>query len=237
MPTRIVSVLLLLVAALASGCAYSPQTVTIEPKVKPSGQSTGQNRQVALTVGDERANKVLGTRGGIYEKTAVITIGNDMPEAIARATRGYLAAQGFVVGVADAPNRLHIAVDTLNYDREAVAAGEKISVYALLRAELRQGNETYRGRYETRNEHRTAGKASQRRNEDLVNELISDTLQRVFADAELMRRLHGGAPGAPSAGPDGSAQPVQAVPMAPPADAPQDSRTLKWEAIDDDERR
>ena len=232
---RFSTVLLLLVTVAGAGCAYSPQTVTVEPKVKPSGQTTGQSRQIELTDADERATKVLGTRGGIYDKTAVITIGNDMPEAIARATRGYLAAQGFVVGVPSAPIRLHIAVDTLNYDREAVAAGEKISVYALLRAEVRHGNETYRGRYETRNENRTAGKASQRRNEELVNELISDTLQRVFADQELMRRLHGGAPSPAPAAPAGS--PAASQPLPPPAEAPQDSRTLKWEPIEDDERR
>jgi uncharacterized lipoprotein len=222
--TKTAALLLVLLGLVLGGCAYSPQTVTVNPALKPSGQSTGGNRPVTLTVADERANKVLGTRGGIYDKTSTITIGNDMPDAIARAARGYLAAQGFIVGVPDAPSSLHIAVDTLSYDRESVAAGEKIGVYAVMRAELRQGRETYRGRYETRNEHRTAGKASPRRNEELVNELISDTLARVFADAELMRRLHEGA-AAPAAG--------EAVPGYMPGalEPEQDSRGLTWEPI------
>ena len=77
------SLLIVLIAFLA-GCAYSPQQITVNPVINTETESYGAGRGLTVSVEDARSNKELGSRGGAYKDTSLITIDNSLEEAITR---------------------------------------------------------------------------------------------------------------------------------------------------------
>lgn len=180
------SVLFGLLAVLVAGCAYSPQQITVRPVLSDDGAAYGLGRPVDVRAEDARKDKVLGTRGGIYEKTSTISLANDLAEAIARSARSQLAAKGFQVNSRD-PDQvvLRIVVDELVYDTAGEGVGHNVELRAVLRAEASRGGETFSGRYQSRHQQRFAYAPNAERNEQLVNDLLAQTLERMFADEKL----------------------------------------------------
>ena len=100
--------LLLITLSLLVACAYSPQQITINPSVDTSAEDYGLGRSVQIVVEDHRAVKELGSRGGVYKDTSLITIGNSITEAIAGAAEARLAIQGFNTNSIDYFNILFV---------------------------------------------------------------------------------------------------------------------------------
>ncbi|MFA7553959.1 MAG: YajG family lipoprotein [Spongiibacteraceae bacterium] len=182
MKNIILSMSLLLLVA----CAYSPQQITISPKVDTSVESFGNGRVVTVAAEDGRANKALGTRGGIYKETSVITIANDIALAVARAAEARLAVEGFNVHSDDADvAHLKIIIDKLTYDTPDQSVGKKVLLSASLKVVGTAGGETFTGQYTSNSERQTVITPSMARNEEMINTLLSDTLARMFADPKL----------------------------------------------------
>ncbi len=175
----------IIVVALVSACAYSPQQITINPVVDTAAESYGNGRTVAVSVKDERENKVLGTRGGIYKETSTITLANSLTDAIARATQARLAVQGFNVNSAEPAADMTIFIEQLTYDTPADSVGKKVALDAVARVEIKAGNETFTGRYKTNSERQTVVTPSMAKNEEMINALLSDTLTRLFSDPKV----------------------------------------------------
>lgn len=178
----ILSVGLLFLAA----CAYSPQQITISPKVDTSAESYGNGRVITVSAEDGRANKALGTRGGIYKDTSVITIANDIALAVARATEARLAIEGFNVhsDYADVPH-LRITIDKLTYDTPEQSFGKKVVLSAGIKVVGTSGGETFTGQYTSNSERQTVVTPTMANNQEMINTLLSDTLERMFADPKL----------------------------------------------------
>ncbi len=87
--------LYLSLSVLVAGCAVSPQTITIAPQTNLSGPFYGQGRTLTIEVEDRRASSVLGSRGGVYESSSVITIANDINAALRLAAQSSAAQLGF----------------------------------------------------------------------------------------------------------------------------------------------
>ena len=176
---------------LLAGCAYSPQQITINPVVDTSGERYGDGRPVTVTVDDRRENKVLGSRGGLYKDTSIITISNDINAALVKAAQAILATQGFNVNPLpeQQPAQLTIVIEELSYDIPKQGLGNKIELKALLLAEVNYQGERYSGRYETKRQRQDVVAPSSVRNEKMINTLLSDTLARLFADAKLQAFL------------------------------------------------
>lgn len=177
---------LLMLAALIAACAQSPQRLNVNPTLTLPGDTNGNGRAIIVSASDQRANKVLGSLGGVYKSTANVTIGNDIEQALTRAANGLLAAQGYVVNSPD-PSALHlnIVVENLVYQAAEQPVGSDVKMTAVLRADVSKGGENFSGRYQSESQHRGVARPDPDDNEKWLNELLADTLQRMFTDNRL----------------------------------------------------
>lgn len=175
------------VAVWLAACAYSPQQLNVQPVLTiGSGESFGNGRPIAVSASDQRGNKVLGNLGGVYANSSTITISNDLESALSRAANGLLATQGFVVNSADpSAVQLTIIVENITYTTPDEGVGTTVKLHSALRAEGVKGGETFSGRYESDAERRMVSKPDAKENEKLVSDLLSNTLRRMFEDAQL----------------------------------------------------
>lgn len=173
-------------SVLLSACAYSPQQINISPVIDLVSESYGAGRPVNISVEDARENKTLGSRGGIYEETSLITLKNSLTEAIASVTRAKLATQGFNVNSNDPDAAaVKIKIEKLSYDLPKDSIGKKVMLESILSVEASLGGENYTGRYKTNSERQTVITPTMGRNEEMINTLLSDTLVRLFSDPKL----------------------------------------------------
>lgn len=176
----------IVVVLLMLGCAYSPQQITINPVINAAAENYGNGRVVNVSVEDGRKVKVLGSRGGVYKETSVITIANSMTDAIASAARAKLAVQGFNTNSASTDGaNLKIIVDQLSYDVPDQSVGKKVKLSAVLKLEVSAGGESYTGQYKSNSERQTVVTPRMVQNEEMINTLLSDTLARLFSDPKL----------------------------------------------------
>jgi uncharacterized lipoprotein len=171
---------------LLSACAHSPQQLMIQPEVEIVGERYAQGQAVTVEVIDQRENKVLGNLGGAYPESSVITLADGMESAMVRAVEAHLAAQGFNTQVQQENGALFkLYVESLSYDLPQWWVGKTVKLQAVLKVEVKFGNETYTGRYQTQAEHLLPVTPSQNKNEKLVNAVLTQTLSRVFSDQKL----------------------------------------------------
>lgn len=181
---------LLAAVALLTACAQSPQRINVAPTLTMSGEMTGNGRAILVSAADQRASKVLGSLGGVYGSTATLTIANNLELALTQAANGLLAAQGYVVNSPD-PGAAHLTIvaEKITYEKLEQSVGNAMKFVATLRADVTKGGETFSGRYTSEKEQRSVGRPDAEDNEQYVNELLSTTLQRMFADNRLREFL------------------------------------------------
>ncbi|NIR29088.1 MAG: hypothetical protein GWN84_07185 [Gammaproteobacteria bacterium] len=194
MRKRIWSLSVLAATALAA-CALSPQVVSVRPALETAEHRTiGEGTRLALNVVDARPSSVIGQRGGVYEKTASIRTEGDVAPAVRRELVRALEAVGFSIPEAGGPAdaALTVEVASIVYTARGGTFVRGVDTSATVRAEARRGSRTFTGRYrgtQTKNV-MTAPGADE--NEALINAAVSNVLQRLVADAELLGFLAGG---------------------------------------------
>lgn len=184
--------LLLVAVALLAACAQSPQRINVAPTLTMTGSDmTGNGRAIIVSASDQRPSKVLGSLGGVYGDTATLTIGNNLEQALTQAANGMLAAQGYVVNSPDpSAVQLNIVVERISYEKvNQQPVGNIVKLSAVLRADVTRQGETYTGRYTTESEHPNLARPDPEDNEKYVNDLLADTLKRMFGDNRLREFL------------------------------------------------
>ncbi|MFT5691137.1 MAG: putative lipoprotein [Oceanicoccus sp.] len=179
-------IILIVLSLTLMSCAYSPQQLSINPVVGGYNERYGNNRPVTIVVEDQRQNKDVGTRGGVYENTSVISLVNNLDSAVAVAAIAKLAAEGFMVNSLQKDTAvLKIIIDRLDYDIPKDLVAKKVNLEALLRVEASYAGETYHGQYKTQETKQTVITPTMKQNEKMINGLLSTTLQRLFSDPKL----------------------------------------------------
>jgi len=183
---------LIVAAILLAACAQSPQRINVQPTLSiGGGDIVGNGRAIVVSASDQRPSKVLGSLGGVYGDTSTLTIGNDVEQALTRAANGLLASQGYVVNSPDpSALQLNIVLENLTYQTPEQTVGKTVKLNATLRADVSKGGETFSGRYSSEAEHRMVARPDPEDNEKYVNDLLSDTLVRMFSDNRLRDFLH-----------------------------------------------
>jgi uncharacterized lipoprotein len=149
-------------------------------------ESYGAGSPVTVSVVDQREDKTIGSRGGVYKNTSTITIQNNLEEAIYRVAQASLAAQGFNVNSAiENAASLKIIVEKINYQTPEDSLAKKVALEVVLRVEAQMGGEKYIGRYKSNSERLTIVTPSMAKNEKMINDLLSKTLVRLFQDQKL----------------------------------------------------
>ncbi len=175
------------VTALAAACAHSPQQLNVQPAFTAAGEAFGNGRAILVTASDQRQNRVLGTLGGVYGAATTITIANDLESAMVRATNGLLAANGFVVNSPDSSAvQLTVVIEDIRYENnDEQALGKDVRMTSALRAEVLKGGANFSGRYQTNAQYRSVTTPDAKDNEGRVNDLLQQTLTRMFQDPQL----------------------------------------------------
>lgn len=177
---------------LLGGCALSPQLVTLHPNPRVPDANVGHGSPVQVRVVDRREDQVIGTRGGVYGKTALIRTANDLSVAIRQTVRNSLQRLGFdTTGVGrDAP-RLTVEICGLSYVPDDGALVSWVRTRACLRAVAKRGDTTYRATFRTRVKHQLLLTPDAEHNEAMITQVLERSLERLLNDDTLLQFLAG----------------------------------------------
>lgn len=103
-----------------SGCAFTPQTITISPRLEVATSRIGADHAVGLLVVDERLRQTLVTRTG-RDMGAEMTIEGDLQAIVRNALADGLARQGFKPQAGAGPEGRDLRVEIRNLDYRLVA--------------------------------------------------------------------------------------------------------------------
>lgn len=183
----------LLTSVLLAACA-SPQYLQLSPERSASVPQTGSGQQVTVIAADARESEVIGTRSGGSMSTAQITVSSHelIPQLQAEAERA-VRDMGFTPTRDAAQGRPSITLElaSLNYARGNSGqplVGEA-RIEGVFRAIAQNKGTTYTGTYTSRRTQGYAIKPGEDANTRMLNDLLSDSLNRAFSDPELGRLL------------------------------------------------
>lgn len=179
---------------LISGCALSPQLISIKPTPDIEYSALGANTPVTVLVKDERPEDHLGSRGGTYPETSLLLISNDFPKEVYEAVTRGLHQQGFnVLNPKHNQRNLTVFVDKLFYTPAEGTVVNGVKVETLLRAEVHQDNELiYSNRYRSETDYKMPITPSASKNAAFINDELTRTLERLINDELLLKALKDG---------------------------------------------
>lgn len=188
--------LLWLTAGALTGCALSPQTVTLSPLIDVGMPAIGHGRTLSLRVSDQRPQQAFGSRGGIYNGTALITPRNDVAQTLQRALAERLRAAGFRVVGSEETTPLGLAVQIQRIDyRVTQAQGlngvlvNNAKVTAQLQATVHSGNRSSSGQYRASSVRQVLGYPSAAANDSMINDAVTEALRQLLQDPDLLALL------------------------------------------------
>jgi uncharacterized lipoprotein len=178
---------------LLTACAQSPQAIRVAPNFSAPIAQDGRNSPVGVRVSDNRQNKVLGSRGGTYRNTSVITIANNLSLAVETPLAKHMAAMGYDTDSLSADTvDLHVIFDSLVYNHPIEnEVGHDMDMLATVNVEARRGNEHFEGRYRVKRKQKFFNAPNESRNAELVNDLVVEVLSSMFEDPKLVAFLRG----------------------------------------------
>lgn len=189
MKLKLSLIIVLLLISLLGGCALSPQTVVITPRIDVQSHPIGRGRALALEVVDQRPARHFGYRGGVYE-TAVISPHADVAQTIRQAIAERLRASQFeVTSPSDAPLGMRVEIQRIDY----VATGEpvitEVRARAAIRVTIRNRERVLTSQYQANSARRVWGPPGESENEAIINEVIGQVLQRMLQDGAVLDLL------------------------------------------------
>ncbi len=179
---------MVVVAWLLTGCALSPQTVTLQPVLAIDESNVGQGRTVALDAVDHRADKGLGTRGGIYRDSATISTVDDVAAALRRSMADALGAQGFRVLEAGAPADfgMTVGLEGLSYRAYGDPVVHTVAIAAKVSNVITRADQRYAasaGVTDTRNVLRAPAPED---NEAYLDDTLAKALEKLLNDPRYL---------------------------------------------------
>jgi uncharacterized lipoprotein len=174
---------------LMGGCAVSPQSIVLHPQATLTGPIYGQGRELTIKIEDRRSSSVLGTRGGVYENSSVITISNDITAALLLAARTSAAQLGFDGSSSSAPAHLTLILEELSYDTQTSNLINTVSIDANITLVTTVGGSSHTGHYRTQRSHQFPRLPDAQKNQEIISEALSTSLERGFSDISLANFL------------------------------------------------
>jgi uncharacterized lipoprotein YajG len=178
---------ILVLIILLSGCTFIDQTVKFNPQLNLQAVDIGKGKKIALDVLDDREDSTIGKRGTGMVRGAKISTDEDVVGIFQTAITDGLQKYGFVLAPnsEDVPTKLRVEIRNLNYDvTMGLWTGGNIGK-ASLKVTAFNGS-TYEKMYRGEKEIRTAFVASQETNSKIINAAVSQVLEEMFSDKELL---------------------------------------------------
>ena len=171
-----------------SGCVFQKQAIQLAPRIDVSASTIGSGKMTMVNVADERPRTTLGTRGvgGIGEQ---LTVQGDVPAILKTAITDGLQRQGFATN-GPIENQLRVEIRNLDYAVNSGFWAGKLNIEFLLKGICIKGNNRpyenmYRGEYR-KNVQVVQGQDS---NNVFVNDVVSQAVNALLKDEQLMRCL------------------------------------------------
>lgn len=182
-------------AALAlslTGCALSPQQIEMKPTAEVQPANRGNNQPVQVIAVDSRDSKAFGSRGGVYKDTSLVQPANDLRPAIAETVRQGLQTLGYnAFNPGDEATTLEVRLEKLEYIPEEGSVVNEVTLNLELVAEARRDDTTHVGTYKSSVEHDLPFTPSAARNQEMVNDILSRSIERMLNDPEMQAFLAG----------------------------------------------
>ena len=157
------------------GCANSPQQLSPQPKVTAQLAAVGHGQPVSVRVVDGRPSPTLGSRGGLYPETALISVnGQDVLPKLQAQAEAAVRLLGFTPTNSPGVPQLTVTLAELKYQ------SPKDGLYVTRR---------YSGRYAASLNQRFGMSPNQETNTKLVSDVLSDALTRLFKDPSIGQLL------------------------------------------------
>ena len=185
-------VLIIIITLLTSAC-LSPQAISIHPKLNDSEiklQRIGEDALIRLRSKDARAQKIFGTRGGIYGKTAEIRPSNDIAEAINNEAKRLLIELGFAPHLATKPagekdKSLQFIVEEFSYT-PSTSWITKVKIKCVLKVIANNHGKSLNNTYDWETEIKLPFSPTAEHNETYMNEALNATMKLAFSDLKLL---------------------------------------------------
>ncbi|UYG01061.1 MULTISPECIES: YajG family lipoprotein [unclassified Halomonas] len=183
----------LVAGAWLTGCA-SPQYLQLSPERTAEVPKAGSGQQVSVAAVDARESEVIGTRAGGSMSTAQITVNSHelVPRLQAEAERA-VREMGFNPTSSPVQNAPSLTLELASLHYGQADSGQPLvdeaRIEAVFRAIAQNRGTTYTGTYTSRRTQGYAIKPGEATNTRMINDLLSDGMNRAFSDPELARLL------------------------------------------------
>jgi uncharacterized lipoprotein YajG len=176
---------------IAQGCTLKPQYLRIDPVVKVKESQIGNGRTIGLRVSDARPDKKLGEVGDPDRKMVDVRVEEDPSPAIYKRVKDALTGMGFSVQPSsDAMvSSLDITIRKFDLQSEKQALTFETELRAEVSAHVANGSESYDRQFNVRTRRESAGPPYEKDSTQLVNTAMSQALDDLLADQDLLAVL------------------------------------------------
>lgn len=183
--------LVALVAALVSGCAFNAQTIDLHPTISTPHSAEGQGVSVAVRVVDERASQSLGHRGSAAGAAAEITTNSDVKAIVSEQVIHALQNEGFTVlgPTAQGNANLTVEVRLIQYSTSVGFWTGGIQIEATLEAKAEKAGKNFEQMYRVKNEQRVVVVPTADKNAEWINAALGDVITKLVTDQKLLTFL------------------------------------------------
>jgi uncharacterized lipoprotein len=174
---------------ISSGCIFSPQKIYIKPNVNVAGTNCGNGAEVSLKVADERPGKIIGYKGDMFTPTAAaISIDQDLGKIVYDTVADGLRNHGYApsANTENAERMLKIEIRNISYRFSVGFWTDGIFTSASLKALASNNGKTYEKLYIVENQNQIVFTPTDNENERLINIALSQAIEKLLRDNDLL---------------------------------------------------
>lgn len=179
---------LLAVMTLVVACAHSPVQIDVDPELTVEESQAGSDAALQFKVVDQRSTKAIGSRGGVYDESALITASNDVAAAMAEDLVEGFKKTGFTLSD-EAPTTVTVVLRELSFTTPNKNYVSDVEVTAVVAVKASRENLNYESNYNTTTRHRFVTPPGEKKTAEVMNAVLSQSLSRLFADQKMMSFL------------------------------------------------
>lgn len=170
----------------AASCARSPQVVILSPALTGPPGKIAVPRTVELSVRDDRSSKVIGSRGGLYAATSTLATEDDISPGLTELLAQKLEQQGYTVVAPGSGGevKLRVELQKLTYEMGGSVLTE-IKLSSSVGVTCTKGGDTLTSRYKTDHRQEFATAPDEKKNSELINMVVGQSLDHMLGDTEL----------------------------------------------------
>jgi uncharacterized lipoprotein YajG len=176
---------------ITQGCSLKPQYLRIDPEVKVKQAQIGNGKVVGLRVSDARLDKKLGEVGDPDRKMVEVRVEEDPSPAIYQRIKQALTKMGFSVEPYSEAmaSTLDITIRKLELQSEKQPLTFETELRAEVAAHVANGSEYYDRQFNVRTRKPSAAPPYQKESTQLVNTAMSQALEDLLSDEDLLAML------------------------------------------------